>query len=83
MPIEDGLLATDGWTLIDDSKSLLFDNDPDWEWVTKRESAEGAQDWYLMMYGHNYKQALKSFTRISGNVPMPPRYAFGYWWSRY
>ena len=25
MPIEDGILATDGWTLIDDSKSLLFD----------------------------------------------------------
>ena len=29
MPLEDGLLATDGWTLIDDSKSYLFDNS-DW-----------------------------------------------------
>ena len=26
MPIEDGILATDGWTLIDDSQSYLFDN---------------------------------------------------------
>lgn len=83
MPIEDGLLATDGWTLIDDSRSLLFDGDPDWDWVTTRQSAEGAQDWYFMIYGHNYKQALKSFTRFAGNVPLPPRYAFGYWWSRY
>lgn len=83
MPLEDGLLATDGWTLIDDSKSLLFDGNTDWDWVTERKSAEGAQDWYFMAYGHNYKQALKSFTKFSGRVPLPPRYAFGYWWSRY
>ena len=83
MPIEDGLLARDGWTLIDDSNSLLFDGDPDWDWVTTRPSAKGAQDWYFMAYGTNYKQALKSFTRFAGNVPLPPRYAFGYWWSRY
>ncbi len=83
MPIEDGLLARDGWTLIDDSHSLLFDGDPDWDWVTTRPSAEGAQDWYFMIYGTNYKQALKSFTRFAGNIPLPPRYAFGYWWSRY
>ena len=40
MPIEDGILATDGWSLIDDSKSLLFDGDKDWDWVTERKSAE-------------------------------------------
>ena len=50
MPIEDGLLATDGWSLIDDSKSLLFDGSTDWDWVTERKSAEGAQDWYFMAY---------------------------------
>jgi len=42
MSIEDGLLATDGWTLIDDSQRLLFDGDSDWEWVTERQSTEGA-----------------------------------------
>ena len=83
MPIEDGLLATDGWTLIDDSQRLLFDGDNDWDWVTERTSAEGAQDWYFMAYGHDYKAALLSYTRFAGRVPMPPRYAFGYWWSRY
>ena len=83
MPIEDGLLATDGWTLIDDSQRLLFDGDSDWEWVKERQSAEGAQDWYFMAYGHDYKGALKSYTKFAGKVPLPPRYAFGYWWSRY
>ena len=83
MLIEDGILATDGWTLIDDSKSLLFDGAEDWDWVTERQSAEGAQDWYFMAYGHDYKGALKSFTKFAGKVPLPPRYTFGYWWSRY
>ena len=83
MPLEDGLLATDGWTLIDDSKSYLFDGAKDWDWVEERNSAEGAQDWYFMAYGHDYKGALKSFTKFAGKVPLPPRYTFGYWWSRY
>lgn len=81
MPIEDGLLSTDGWTFIDDSKNYLFDNS-DWPWVTERHNKNG-QDFYFMAYGHNYKSALKDFTAFSGKVPLPPRYAFGYWWSRY
>jgi alpha-glucosidase (family GH31 glycosyl hydrolase) len=82
MPIEDGLLSTDGWTLIDDSEGLLFDNS-EWAWVTERNSEEPCQDWYFMAYGHDYKEALQSFTAFAGKVPLPPRYAFGYWWSRY
>ena len=81
LPIEDGLLATDGWTHIDDSKTYLFD-DSDWPWVKERESLDN-QDWYFMGYGQDYKQALKDFTVFAGKVPLPPRYAFGYWWSRY
>lgn len=23
------------------------------------------------------------FTLFAGKVPLPPRYVFGYWWSRY
>ena len=83
IPLEDGLLATDGWTLLDDSHGLLFDGDKDWDWVQERQSADGAQDWYFMGYGTDYRSALKSYTRFAGRVPMPPRYAFGYWWSRY
>lgn len=81
MELEDGLLATDGWTLIDDSQRLLFDS-ARWPWVTER-PAKDYQDFYFFGYGHQYKKALYDFTRIAGHVPLPPRYAFGYWWSRY
>jgi alpha-glucosidase (family GH31 glycosyl hydrolase) len=82
MPIEDGLLSTSGWTLIDDSNSYLFDHS-DWPWVMERPEKGSTQDWYFMAYGHNYKSALKDYTVFAGKVPLPPRFAFGYWWSRY
>ena len=80
-PFEDGILAKDGWTLIDESQNLLFD-DSDWAWVKEREAGE-CQDWYFMAYGHDYKAALKDFTVFAGKMPLPPRFTFGYWWSRY
>ena len=80
-PLEDGVLARDGWTLIDESSNLLFD-DSEWGWVKERENKE-CQDWYFMAYGHDYKAALKDFTVFAGKMPLPPRFTFGYWWSRY
>lgn len=81
MKLEDGLLSTDGWNLIDDSKTLLFDHS-EWPWVMQRPIGDH-QDWYFMGYGKQYKKALYDYTLIAGKVPLPPRYAFGYWWSRY
>ena len=90
LPLEDGLLARDGWTLIDDSDGFLFTQENDgWDWVKTRpqqadaQQGGAAQDLYFMAYGHNYKDALRSYTKFAGDVPLPPRYAFGYWWSRY
>ena len=78
---EEGIIAKDGWTLIDESESYLFD-DSEWAWVKERE-AKKCQDWYFMAYGHDYKAALKDFTVFAGKMPLPPRFTFGYWWSRY
>lgn len=40
-------------------------------------------DKYIFAYGTDYRTALKDFFRITGGVPLVPRYAFGNWWSRY
>ena len=79
--LEPGLVSRDGWVLVDDSMRPLFDNS-DWPWVLPRPAGE-RQDWYLFAYGHEYMQALRDFTRVAGRIPLPPRFAFGAWWSRY
>ena len=80
-PLDAGLLSRDGWVLVDDSQRPLFDAS-DWPWVVARPPGK-RQDWYLFAYGHDYRTALQDFTRVAGPIPMPPRFAFGAWWSRY
>jgi alpha-glucosidase len=80
-PLEPGLLSRDGWTVVDDSNRILFDNS-DWPWAAARKTKR-AIDWYFFGYGHDYKQALADYTKVAGRIPLPPRYVFGTWWSRY
>jgi hypothetical protein len=90
-PIGEGLLSRDGWAVVDDSRRPLFDSDDfafkggetsEWPWVVERPKGT-AQDIYFMGYGHAYKQALSDFVKVAGRIPLPPRFAFGAWWSRY
>jgi alpha-glucosidase (family GH31 glycosyl hydrolase) len=90
-PIDPGLISRDGWTLVDDSTRPLFDSanfkfsqgaQSPWPWVMSRPAGD-RQDWYFLGYGHNYKQALGDYVRVAGRIPLPPRFVFGAWWSRY
>ncbi len=83
-PMELGILSRDGWAVVDESKRHLFvPDDSDWgEWVAVRPEGE-VQDLYIFAYGHDYKAALADFTKVAGKIPMPPKFVFGYWWSRY
>jgi len=89
--LEPGLVSRDGWTLVDDSTRPLFDSSDfsfaqgeksPWPWVMARPPGD-RQDWYFFGYGHDYRAALYDFTRVAGKIPLPPRFAFGAWWSRY
>ena len=79
--LKPGIISTEGWVLIDDSERPLFDNS-DWAWVMPR-AEKDLQDYYFFTYGREYKTALKDFTAIAGKIALPPKYAFGNWWSRY
>lgn len=90
-PIEPGLVSRDGWALVDDSTRPLFDSanfdftkgeQSPWPWVILRQKGD-RQDWYFFGYGHDYKQALEDYVKVAGRIPLPPRFAFGTWWSRY
>lgn len=79
--LEPGLVSRDGWTVVDDSRRPLFD-DAEWPWALPRPERP-AVDWYFFGHGRDYKGALADFVAVAGRIPMPPRFAFGAWWSRY
>jgi alpha-glucosidase len=90
-PIEQGLVSRSGWALVDDSTRPLFDSanftfpegeKSPWPWVIERPAGD-RQDMYFFGYGHDYRKALSDYIRVAGRIPLPPRFAFGTWWSRY
>ena len=83
-PYDKGVLSRDGWAIIDESERQVFtESDSDWKtWVEERDATDRL-DLYIFAYGHDYKAALKDFTEVAGKIPLPPKYVFGYWWSRY
>ena len=94
-PIEQGLVSRSGWAVVDDSTRPLFDSadfsfkegeKSPWPWAMERPAGErqGSYfDWYFFGYGHDYRKALGDYVRVAGRIPLPPRFAFGTWWSRY
>lgn len=83
-PYDKGVLSRDGWAVIDESERHVFvPVESDWKyWVECRPEGD-RQDMYFFGYGHDYTDALADFTKISGKIPLPPKYTFGYWWCRY
>ncbi len=89
-PVEPGLLSRDGWVVIDDTTRLVFEpgsgavsGPRGWDWLVARDAPRGQIDWWFFGYGRDYSTALHDFARAAGRIPMPPRYVFGSWWSRY
>ncbi|BCS19692.1 glycoside hydrolase family 31 protein [Aspergillus puulaauensis] len=74
-----GVLSKAGYAVIDDSKSMLFD---DSGFVAPRRPGDRF-DCYLFCYGRDYKDAIKALYAVSGKQPAIPRYVLGNWWSRY
>lgn len=76
--LEHGLMSREGYAVVDDSTSAFITEDgwaqaKDWESV----------DLYFFGYGHDYLGCLRDFYRLSGEVPLLPRFTLGNWWSRY
>ena len=60
--MQPGLVSRDGWTLIDDSHSFLFDRDPSFPpngWRVRRQHKEDEYcDWLFLGHGHNFVEAM-------------------------
>ncbi len=77
--IEPGLMARAGWAVVDDSQSLVFNDDC---WLEGRTNPDNL-DLYFFGYGHDYPACLADFCRLAGKTPLIPRWVLGNWWSRF
>lgn len=78
LQLEKGLMSRDGYVVIDDTESLVFNEAG---WLQPRAAA--GVDCYFFGYGTDYKGCLKDYAKVSGKTPLIPRFALGNWWSRY
>ena len=78
IPLGDGLMAWEGYAVLDDSASMAMD-----EAGNLLPAEAHGTDIYLFAYGHDFKAALRDYYRLTGPTPALPRYALGNWWSRF
>jgi len=88
--LENGLLSRSGWSVVDDSESLVFN---EIGWLEPRRHQQtlkvfktfrvSQKDIYFFGYGTDYTACLRDFTNIAGKISMIPRYILGNWWSRF
>ena len=76
--LDDGIITDGGAYLLDDSNSVLLDENG---MFRKRE--KNSTDYYAFAYGKDYRETVRAFYKISSSVPLIPRFALGVWWSRY
>ena len=79
--LEQGLVSRSGFSVVDDSQSLVFDSSG---WLEARTPGKNPNlDLYFFGYGHDYVGCLQDYFKVTGNVPLVPRWILGNWWSRY
>ena len=78
-----GLLYRDGWSLLDDTTSSLYDVAS--TKVTPRGDHDGKDylDGYVFGYGNDYVTALGDLATLTGPTALLPRWAYGVWYSEY
>jgi len=77
IPFKKGLYSLDGFVSIDDSTSLLIDEEG---MLKKREDKR--IDTYLFMYRRDFGFCLRDYFKLTGHPPLIPRYSLGIWWHK-
>jgi alpha-glucosidase (family GH31 glycosyl hydrolase) len=80
LALEPGLISRSGWSVVDDTRSLVFNEQG---WLEPRPGGGEVLDLYFLGYGSDYPACLDDYTQITGRTPLIPRWALGNWWSRF
>jgi alpha-glucosidase (family GH31 glycosyl hydrolase) len=71
--IPDGILSRRGFTVLRHTKDTLY--------IYKE--GDKYQDLYVLGYGDDFKQAFNDFYRLTGKIPMLPKWSLGFIYSRW
>ena len=74
----DGVCSKNGVAILDDSDTLVLKDDGA---ILPRQNKES--DKYYFAYGYDYVGATTDLYKLTGQVPLIPRFALSNWWSRY
>jgi hypothetical protein len=77
-----GLLQRDGWYLLDDSASAMFNKTTN-ELSPRPENRGAYLDGYLFGYGNDFKRGLSELATLTGPPVLLPQWAYGVWYSEY
>ena len=75
LKLDKGLYSTDGFCVLDDSKSLVLDENG-----TYVQRNPNTYDIYLFMYKRDFGLCLKDYFDLTGYPSFIPRYTLGNWW---
>ncbi|MEU0970538.1 TIM-barrel domain-containing protein [Streptomyces sp. NPDC005917] len=78
-----GLLHRDGWYLLDDTPSAVYDPGTKKTAPRPTHGGQSYQDGYLFGFGHDYQQGLSDLATLTGPSQLLPRWAYGVWYSEY
>ena len=76
--VSPGLFSKAGWTLLDDSASLVFNA----QGFLEPRDGKGI-DLLVLAHGKDFDGALRDYYAVAGAPPLPPKWALGIWWSRW
>jgi alpha-glucosidase len=79
-----GYISRSGYTVFDDTATppIIQSAGQDKPWVTSPREGK-VKDLYFSAYGNDYYRGLQTIAQYLGKQPIPPRFAFGLWFSRY
>ena len=76
--LEEGIISRDGYALLEDSSSFIFEVGQE-----PQEREKNVVDLYFFGYGLAFQEAIYDYFLLTGFPPLLPRFALGNWWSRF
>lgn len=78
--LTDGVLSRNGYYVYEDYSQVYWSDDRDWAVL---DDSSGYKTIFFIGYGKDFRRGLKEFSKIFGKAPIPPRWVFGYWYSKW